>query len=198
MSDLPRVVVAMSGGVDSSVAAALLKEQGYTVIGAMLALWTEPGFEDKNRCCAPEAMNLARRVAAILGIPFYALDARRLFHQRVVQPFIDGYAQGITPNPCLFCNRWVRWDYLLNWALAFGAEFLATGHYARLVRGQTIGDGGRTTEAGGPRTDPVSRLPSPVSGLPSSVSHLPSPVFRLPSPVSRLRSPVSRLLIQSA
>lgn len=122
----------MSGGVDSSVAAALLVEQGYQVIGLMLQLWNEPGSEADNRCCTPDAMAQARRVAAILGIPFYAIDARDVFYDNVVQPFIDGYAHGLTPNPCLTCNRLVRWGFLRQHALALGALALATGHYARI------------------------------------------------------------------
>ena len=124
----------MSGGVDSSVAAALLLKQGYEVIGMMLRLWSEPGAEIYNRCCTPEAMSLARRVAAHLGIPFYAVDAQSSFRETVVAYFIDGYAQGNTPNPCLACNRTIRWEFLLNRALALGADFMATGHYTRLDR----------------------------------------------------------------
>ena len=130
----PRVVVAMSGGVDSSVAAALLVEQGYDVIGMMLRLWSEPGTELFNRCCTPEAMSLARRVAAHLGIPFYAVDVRDTFEHEIVQYFINGYAQGGTPNPCLMCNRHIRFGALLKQAKALDADFLATGHYARLDR----------------------------------------------------------------
>lgn len=130
----PTVVVAMSGGVDSSVAAALLKQQGYNVIGMMLRLWSEPGSEMDNRCCTPDSMALARRMAARLGIPYYAVDARQYFHDTVVRAFIDGYAQGTTPNPCLRCNRHVRWEFLLQHALNLGASFMATGHYARLDR----------------------------------------------------------------
>jgi len=126
------VVVAMSGGVDSSVAAALLKEQGYNVIGMMLRLWSEPGSEAENRCCTIDAMNLARRMAAQLEIPFYAIDAKDVFRETVVQHFIDGYTKGITPNPCLVCNRKIRWEFLLKLALALGADYMATGHYARL------------------------------------------------------------------
>ena len=132
MSDLPLVVVAMSGGVDSSVAAALLVEQGYHVVGMMLRLWNEPGREGENRCCTPDAMSQARRVAAQIGITFYALDARDLFREKVVQAFLDEYSSGLTPNPCIVCNHFVKWDYLYNQAMAVGAEFLATGHYARL------------------------------------------------------------------
>lgn len=130
----PSVVVAMSGGVDSSVAAALLVKQGYQVIGMMLRLWSEPGSECDNRCCTPDAMAQARRVAAMLDIPFYALDAKQIFRDTVVQAFLDGYTQGVTPNPCLVCNRQVRWQFLLQRALAIGADYLATGHYVRLER----------------------------------------------------------------
>jgi tRNA-specific 2-thiouridylase len=128
-----KVVVAMSGGVDSSVAAALLKQQGYEVIGMMLRLWSESGKEDSNRCCTPDAMGLARRVAAILDIPFYVIDAKDVFKETVVQYFLDGYARGDTPNPCLACNRQIRWRFLLDHALAFGADFMSTGHYARIT-----------------------------------------------------------------
>jgi tRNA-uridine 2-sulfurtransferase len=130
-----KVVVAMSGGVDSSVAAALLQQQGYQVIGMMLRLWSEEDREEDNRCCTPDAMAQARRVAALLGIPFYAVDAQQEFYDHVVRTWIDGYAQGITPNPCVACNRQVRWSYLLQRARALGADFMATGHYARLHSG---------------------------------------------------------------
>jgi tRNA-specific 2-thiouridylase len=130
---MSRVVVAMSGGVDSSVAAALLVEQGHDVIGMMLRLWSEPGRDDSNRCCSPDSMALARRIASKLGIPFYVVDAREIFRATVVQSFFDGYTQGITPNPCLVCNREIRWKFLLDHALALGADYLATGHYARVV-----------------------------------------------------------------
>jgi len=135
MNTKPVVVVAMSGGVDSSVAAALLVEQGYNVIGVMLRLWSEQGSEAANRCCTPEAMAMARRVAAILSIPFYAIDAQQIFYDSVVKKFIEDYTHNLTPNPCLECNRIVRWEFLLNHALSMGADFLATGHYARLVQG---------------------------------------------------------------
>ena len=129
---MSKVVVAMSGGVDSSVAAALLKQQGHEVIGMMLRLWSEPGKEDSNRCCTPDSMAQARRVAAKLDIPFYVVDAKDVFRQTVVEYFLAGYASGGTPNPCLVCNRSIRWTFLLDHALALGADFMATGHYARI------------------------------------------------------------------
>ncbi|HSB67182.1 MAG TPA: tRNA 2-thiouridine(34) synthase MnmA [Anaerolineales bacterium] len=130
----PVVAVAMSGGVDSSVTAALLVDQGYTVIGIMLRLWSEENSSRANRCCTPDSIALARRVAATLSIPFYVLDTKQLFYDTVVTSFIDDYTHNITPNPCITCNRLVRWGFLYNYALSAGADFLATGHYARLVQ----------------------------------------------------------------
>ena len=135
-----RVVVAMSGGVDSSVAAALLAEAGYDVVGVMMRLWAEParagvGDAPTNRCCSLESVNDARAVADRLGIPFYVIDVAREFKDRVVDFFIDGYASGVTPNPCLACNRRIRFGYLLDYARGLGAHYLATGHYARVRRG---------------------------------------------------------------
>lgn len=130
------VVVAMSGGVDSSVAAALLVEQGYNCIGVMMRLWAEVGQGEgsTNKCCSLESVNDARRVADQLGIPFYLINVEQPFKQNVVDLFIDGYSAGLTPNPCLACNRHIRFDYLLNYARRLGADYLATGHYARLRR----------------------------------------------------------------
>jgi len=135
------VVVAMSGGVDSSVAAALLVEQGYDVIGMMLRLWADPTVEDgaENRCCSLEAVDDARRVAAILNIPFYLINAEPEFKSHVVDFFIQEYVAGRTPNPCLNCNRYVRWQFLLNRALALDAVAMATGHYARVERREANG-----------------------------------------------------------
>jgi tRNA-specific 2-thiouridylase len=127
-----RVVVAMSGGVDSSVAAALLVEQGHEVIGLMLRLWEGDSASGANRCCAPEDIASARAAAATLGIPFYVLDAQKPFKSHVVDFFVRGYAAGVTPNPCLECNRHVRWGHLFRHAMALEAEYLATGHYARV------------------------------------------------------------------
>lgn len=119
----------MSGGVDSSVAAALLKKEGHEVIGLMMRLW---GHSTHNRCCTPDSMAQARRVAEIFDIPFYAVDAQSPFKARVVDFFTEGYASGVTPNPCMECNRHIRWDFLLKKALALGATHMATGHYARV------------------------------------------------------------------
>ncbi len=131
-----RVVVAMSGGVDSSVAAALLVEAGYDVVGMMMRLWSDPtmGGAEHNRCCTPVQMNDARHIAEKLGIPFYVLDSKDIFRETVVQYFIDGHRDGFTPNPCLECNRRIRFDWLLRNALALDADFLATGHYARITK----------------------------------------------------------------
>ena len=128
------VVVAMSGGVDSSVAAALLVEQGYNCIGVMMRLWAEVGAGEgsANKCCSLESVHDARRVADALGIPFYLINVEQPFKQQVVDFFIDGYSRGVTPNPCIECNRHIRFDYLLNYARRLGADYLATGHYARL------------------------------------------------------------------
>ena len=123
-----RVVVAMSGGVDSSVAAALLVEQGYDVIGIMMRLWSE----DENRCCTPQAVDDARRVATQLGIPFYLVNYEAEFQACVVDYFIAEYGRGRTPNPCLACNRHIRFGHLLRHAQALGAAYLATGHYAQV------------------------------------------------------------------
>ncbi len=126
------VAVAMSGGVDSSVAAALCVAGGYRVVGIMLRLWAEPGARAENRCCDPGAIEDARAAAALLGIPFQVLDARQLFREQVVEPFLEAAEAGDTPNPCFRCNQRVRFGYLLEQALALGADVLATGHYARV------------------------------------------------------------------
>jgi tRNA-specific 2-thiouridylase len=128
-----RAFVAMSGGVDSSVAAALLVEQGFDVTGVMLHLWAE----EENRCCAPEAVEDARTVAGQLGIAFHLVDYEAEFKACVVDYFVAEYGQGRTPNPCLACNREIRFRRLLRHVQSLGADFMATGHYARI--GKTDG-----------------------------------------------------------
>jgi tRNA-specific 2-thiouridylase len=130
------VVVAMSGGVDSSLAAALLVEGGYNCIGVMMRLWAEVGRGESstNKCCSLESVHDARHVADKLGIPFYLINVEESFKANVVDFFIEGYSAGQTPNPCLACNKHIRFDYLLNYARRLGADYLATGHYARVRR----------------------------------------------------------------
>ncbi len=130
----------MSGGVDSSVAAALLVEQGYEVIGMMMRLWSEPGQGPNapaNRCCTPDQMADARRVADHLRIPFYVIDVQDHFRETIVQYFIDEHLAGTTPNPCILCNRQIRFNHLFQRAMALDADYLATGHYARIQEGPT-------------------------------------------------------------
>jgi len=127
------VVIAMSGGVDSSVAAALLHARGYNVIGVTMQIWQESATETKGAgCCSLGAVEDARRVAAKIGIPHYCLNYREYFADKVIGNFVDEYKKGRTPNPCVNCNRFVKFDALLEQAKQLGAQYLATGHYARI------------------------------------------------------------------
>ncbi|MEE8472160.1 MAG: hypothetical protein V3S82_03210, partial [Dehalococcoidia bacterium] len=128
-----RVVVAMSGGVDSSLAAGLLKEAGYEVIGITMRLWPEPEDASPRRpCCLTADVNDARRVCHVLDIPYYILNFEDLFRRHVVEQFCREYDRGRTPNPCLACNQEIKFRFLLNRVLALGADYLATGHYSRI------------------------------------------------------------------
>src|SRR6185503_3104067 len=128
-----RVVVAMSGGVDSSAAAALLKEQGHEVLGITLRVWSYESKAQCGSCCSPDDIDDARAVADALGIPFYVANVEELFKDRVVTPFVQSYLGGKTPIPCVACNRDVKFRFLLERARSLGAK-LATGHYARIER----------------------------------------------------------------
>lgn len=135
MGTKPRVLVAMSGGVDSSLTAALLVQQGYDVIGATMQIWDKNIAENdsENRgCCSLSAVDDARRVAEKIGIPYYVLNFREMFEETVINYFIAEYGKGKTPNPCIACNRFVKFEGLLKKAFALGAEYVATGHYARI------------------------------------------------------------------
>jgi tRNA-uridine 2-sulfurtransferase len=133
-----RVAVAMSGGVDSSVAAALLQAQGHDVVGITLQQWPRGESEESSRnggCCSLSAVEDARRVASLLGIPYYCWNLEKEFGERVIEPFHRDYLEGRTPNPCIRCNAFVRFDLMLMRVLELGFDKLATGHYARIVDG---------------------------------------------------------------
>lgn len=128
-----KVLIAMSGGVDSSVSAALLKEQGYEVIGATMQIWqTKEEEERENGCCSLTAVNDARRVADKLDIPYYVLNFRDIFKEKVIDYFVKEYTAGRTPNPCIVCNKEVKFEALLDKAISMGLDYIATGHYAQI------------------------------------------------------------------
>ena len=137
MKNKKTVVVGMSGGVDSSAAAYLLKQQGYDVIGVTMQIWQQEDtctIEHEGGCCGLSAVEDARRVANQIGIPYYVMNFREEFQENVIDYFIDDYLHGRTPNPCIACNRYVKWESLLKRSLDIGAEYIATGHYARVEK----------------------------------------------------------------
>ncbi|MTI70804.1 MAG: tRNA 2-thiouridine(34) synthase MnmA [Firmicutes bacterium] len=133
--DKNKVVIGMSGGVDSSVAAYVLKSKGYDVIGVTMKLWQEDNDieERENGCCSLSAVEDARRVANKLDIPFYVMNFKDIFKEKVVDYFLDEYGKGRTPNPCIACNRYVKFEELLRRAKSLGAYYVATGHYAKIT-----------------------------------------------------------------
>lgn len=142
MTAKPRVVVAMSGGVDSSLTAALLVHQGYDVIGVTMQIWDTEAVNDDPEdrgCCSLSAVADARRVADKLGIPYYVMNFRKMFEETVIDYFIREYAAGKTPNPCIACNRYVKFEGLLQKSFGLGAEYVATGHYAHIEYDENCG-----------------------------------------------------------
>lgn len=135
--DKKKVVVGMSGGVDSSVAAYLLKKAGYDVIGVTMQIWQDEDVatqEESGGCCGLSAVDDARRVAYALDIPYYVMNFKREFKDVVIDYFVKEYEKGNTPNPCIACNRYVKWESLLQRSMEIGADYIATGHYARVVK----------------------------------------------------------------
>ena len=144
---MAKVLVAMSGGVDSSVAAALMIEAGHDVTGVTLKLW---GGEQDSGCCSVSDVEDARRVAAQLGVPHYVFNFREAFDEEIVNPYVAAYAAGTTPNPCIECNRTMKWGRLLDRSDQLGFEYLVTGHHARVV---ATADGARLGRGDDPMKD---------------------------------------------
>lgn len=135
-----KVIVAMSGGVDSSVAAYLLKKKGFEVIGLSFELWDKRDLDSSNACCSVKTIELAKSVAQKLGVEHYTVDVRDVFYRNVIESFCESYLDGRTPNPCILCNKHIKFDFLLQKADELGADFVATGHYARVLNSKKRGD----------------------------------------------------------
>lgn len=136
-----KVVLGMSGGVDSSVAAYILQQQGYEVIGITMQVWPrdEEYEELEGGCCSLSSVNDARRVADVLDIPFYVMNYRDVFEKKVINYFVEEYLEGRTPNPCIACNKYIKFDEFLNKAKMLGADYIATGHYAKIEKDENTG-----------------------------------------------------------
>jgi len=128
-----KIIVAMSGGVDSSVVAYLLKKQGHEVIGLSYELWDKRDLKSSNLCCSVETINLAKSVARQLKIEHLTVDVRDIFYTNVIESFCESYLMGTTPNPCILCNKYIKFDFLMRKAEELGADCIATGHYAQVV-----------------------------------------------------------------
>ncbi len=133
-----KALVAMSGGVDSSVAAFLLQEKGIEVIGLSFELWDDRDRKDPNLCCSVETINIAREVTERLGLEHLTIDVRDSFYRQIIEKFCSSYISGMTPNPCILCNKFIKFKFLLEKANEIGADLIATGHYARIQRTQNL------------------------------------------------------------
>ncbi|OGZ17398.1 MAG: tRNA 2-thiouridine(34) synthase MnmA [Candidatus Nealsonbacteria bacterium RBG_13_36_15] len=129
-----KIIIAMSGGIDSSVAAVILKKAGFEVTGVFMKFWREPGIQKWNKCCSPESEKRARRVAMLLGIPFYVLNLEEEFKKIIVDYFLKEHKKGFTPNPCVVCNKEIKFSLLFKKAQKLEADYIATGHYAKIIK----------------------------------------------------------------